>query len=889
MSWFKKEGTQLMLRETGQPARLFIVEHFGFSHYPNGDMVRFIDAIADHGGNGVRVFGFFPFGKGREEEPYVRSGGKFDLSRFNDRFFTYLQQWVDSAYRRGVAVLYELFDSVGLKYAQLSPYHPFGEFNQGRQELFCDLSNAALVRYQKAYLEKVVDFLKNYPNVIFGVMNECKGGQDWHAEMSRHIKRLAPNHLISGSDDNSPAAGDPHVDMWAIHTGNYDFRNCRPDLRRDIAALRPRCGQKIIAYSTDGFGSKGVACEKPAAMQVLAKEILNNGLQVFRYLDTQAYVGKDDAGNTYPPGEWLKRQEAYETSDISRLNRDTYAAISAAFAPTPLPTQKPVELPEGFLHVCKAINLASSHPDVRVEKGGKAVAATVTQGYLCQTQPVANLPVKPLAVGVTVFIDNNTFDDALILILDVYDVVQKKVLTNWAVTRKQFPQANTFNLLKLSFTPPASSRVEFRVYYFGYAYVVIDKIAIVDPSKITLNKPADIPDIPGQENPPTPTPPPPPPTPPTPPTPSDPKGIIERFDVVNLASNHPEAFLDKGGRAVRATRQAGFLAFGQYATNYPVKKLAVYFSVFIDNNTADNNTIISLDVYDSFQKKLLAQSPIRRQSFPVAGAWSLFKLEFTPVQASKLEFRVYYHGWSYIAADKIAVVDPEKIQFADHAAFLAALQAGQTPGPTPSEPPINDGNTMLLISSFTPEIVQQAGGQNRGGDFSNGAYTPSNRGGIEFVCDFDTNRKIIIEFEIEGNIANPEKREQEGGKVSLFDLKEQSGGYYAGLQRMSSEYRGGGKMRATLTNNFGEKEGAGFAISWKDSTLNWGNEAHRMKVILHAHTVEMIIDDKSWGNARAKHAISGKKRVALMIGNRVDRPSAQHAITRFKWFKVSYA
>lgn len=897
MSWFAKEGTQLMLRDTGQPVRLFVVEHFGFSHYPNGDMLRFIDAVANNGGNGVRVFGFFPFGKGREEEPYPRVGGGFDLERFNETYFQYVQQWADYAYRRGLCVLYELFDSVGLKISSISQYHPFGQFNNGDLRAFSDMANYLLVRHQKAYLDKVVGLLKNYPNVIFGLMNEYVGSREWHSEMARHVKSLAPNHLVSGSEEGSPAVGDSYTDIWTIHTGHYDFGNCRPDIRRDLAELRPRCGQKILSYSTDGFGSQGIACETPAAMRVLAEEVVNNGLQMFRYLDTQAYVGRDDAGNEYPPGEWIRREEAYESSDVGRLNLETYAAIASAFTPSQLPVQETEDLPEGFLHVFNVLYLEATHPEVLTEKGGKAVAATMTQGFLCRTGQIAGLPAQPLEAVFSVFIDNNTFDDSVVLIVDIYNPVEQRVVVNWAVTRKQMAQANAFNVLKLPFTPPPSSQLQVRAYYFGYAYLAIDKIAIVDPTLVEIQMPSDIPSVswpgssivPPEEPPPSTN----PSVPSTPPAESA-EGLIGSFEVANLPFNHPEAFLDKGGRAIRATTQPGFLGYGQYVGNYPAKELEVYFSVFIDNNTADNHRILTLDVYDSFQKKLLAQTPVRRQDFEVAGAWTLQKLSFTPMKESVLEFRIYYHGQSYVAADKIAVVDPDILQFANHAQFLFALLSSTGSGTPPVNPdegssPGHDPNALLSIPQFTPENVQAAGGKNMGGEFLHGMYTPSNGGGIEVTFDMDTSRKVLLDFEIEGNIANIEKLELEGGKVSLFDIRELSGGYYATLQRMSSDYRGGGKMRAVLTDHYGETEGAAFLVSWNDSTSNWGDEAHRIQVSLHGRMAEMVFDGRVWGTGSAGHEISGVKRMTLVIGNRVDRSPNQHAITRFKWFTVKYA
>jgi hypothetical protein len=1088
MSWLKKEGQQLKSRDTGKLVKLLIVEQFGFAHYPaNREMLKFIDTVANNGGNGVRVFGFFPFGKGHEEEPYVRTSNGFDLNRFNDTYFVYLQEWVEHAYRKGIVVLYELFDSVGLKHKSLSQYHPFGEFNKGERLLFSDLNNYLLVRHQKAYVAKVVNLLKHYPNVIFGLMNEFKGKRNWHYEISKYVKSLAPHHLISGSHNGSPAMGDPSVDIWAIHTGSFDFKTCRSNIRKDVRELRPHIGSKIIAYSTDGFGLRGKKCATPENMRRLAEDINNNNLQIFRFLDQFAYVGRDESGKEYPPGSWLKTPAAYETAEASRLRPDIYRAIAPVFSPTqfvapstPTTPQEPAARPKGgVVYAAKAVSLDSSHPEIRQEKGGKAVAATTTQGYLCSTPTISGLPAKSLDVGFSVFIDNNSCDDKLVLILDVYDVAQKRILAKWAVTRKEFARADAFNLLKFSFTPQPGSQVKIRTYYFGYAYLAIDKLAIADPSQHRLNAPSDIPNVSV--------------VPDTSSTiPPETGGLIEQFNVADLPFQHAEAFLDRGGRAIRATPHGGFLVYGQYVKGYPAKALKAYFSVFIDNNSADDLTIMSLDCYDSFQKKLLARTKISRRDFPTANDWSLFSLKFRPVKESILEFRIYYHGNAYLAADKIAVVDPEKVEFENHAQFTSYLSGNIPSGPSitpvpsitpdtsiPDTPTISadailgtfnvaklpsnhpgafpdrggraiaatdqggfisfgpyvkgypakkleayfslfidnnaaddlrivsldcydaanrkvlkrasvsrrdfpvsndwslfklsftpkndsnlefriyyhgnaylaadkiavvdpeqiqfenhaqflsqafssrptptiihtrpssggttnedqpeentvvhdDANVIVHIPQFTREIVKQAGGQDDGVKYDKGMFRPENKGGVELVQTIDTSRRILIEFEVEGNIANAGGEELGGGKVSLIDIMEQGGRYYMSLQRMHHKYRGGGRLRLLITNNRGSSHGAAFIVSAPGmagdySTLRWGNEPHRFGIILHSNRAQLSVDnDYRSKEGKARGPISGNKRVSIMIGNRVGRKRNQHAVTWFKNFTMKY-
>lgn len=203
-------------------------------------------------------------------------------------------------------------------------------------------------------------------------------------------------------------------------------------------------------------------------------------------------------------------------------------------------------------------------------------------------------------------------------------------------------------------------------------------------------------------------------------------GLLDLFNVVNLPATHPEAFHDRGGRAVKTTATQGYLAYGQYQTGYPAQALEAYFSVFIDDNTIDNRQILTLDVYDSAQNASLAQKVITRKQFPVAGEFSLFKLTFTPVEQSRLEFRIYYHGWAYVAADRIVIGYQDQLQLRSHDELLELnppfppTANDPVPGEATPVPPegvlvsesLKDGSTSGHISDgeLTSEGLQLQGG-----------------------------------------------------------------------------------------------------------------------------------------------------------------------------------
>ena len=165
--------------------------------------------------------------------------------------------------------------------------------------------------------------------------------------------------------------------------------------------------------------------------------------------------------------------------------------------------------------------------------------------------------------------------------------------------------------------------------------------------------------------------------------------------------------------SISPTISGGFLAYGPYATGYPVKPLDVYYGIFIDNNTDDDLPILALDVYDAPQQRFLAQEVITRRRFPRAGEFSMFKLSFTPIAPSKLEFRIYFYGYAQVTvkANYIAVVEPEKLQLPTYQ-DLEKLFKWQNQNIIIRES-LKDGRSEGLVrehKEFTAEGLQFQGG-----------------------------------------------------------------------------------------------------------------------------------------------------------------------------------
>ncbi|GAK58090.1 hypothetical protein U27_05063 [Candidatus Vecturithrix granuli] len=207
-----------------------------------------------------------------------------------------------------------------------------------------------------------------------------------------------------------------------------------------------------------------------------------------------------------------------------------------------------------------------------------------------------------------------------------------------------------------------------------------------------------------------------------------------------------------------------------------------------------------------------------------------------------------------------------------------------------------DGSELLCLPAMTSEYVAKYKGSVVGGTFSDGQFSPSSTGGIKFPLSVDVSKKLKIEFEIEGNIPNWNKSENNGGKVSLFTMAENSGTYYLSLQRMDREYRGGGLFRVILGDRADMRaDGAAWLITHRDlagqySMNNWGSEQHQFEVITQGNSARLYIDSYRSRSATAPYTMSGRHNVTFVLGNR--EPSriflGEGALTRFLRLRISY-
>ena len=111
-----------------------------------------------------------------------------------------------------------------------------------------------------------------------------------------------------------------------------------------------------------------------------------------------------------------------------------------------------------------------------------------------------------------------------------------------------------------------------------------------------------------------------------------------------------------GWSANTAQDSPGHLVYGPYATDIPTGSRSVIFRMLVDNNTANNDNVVTVDVYNADSGTTLASQAVSRQQWSAANAYQNFSLAFSyPTEGQRLEFRVYWHDKSFLKIDSVQV------------------------------------------------------------------------------------------------------------------------------------------------------------------------------------------------------------------------------------------
>jgi hypothetical protein len=206
--------------------------------------------------------------------PYLRTGPgialdgkpKFDLTKFDQKYFDRMRQRVLDAQQRGIYVSIMLFDGwsiekKGFAHGNPWPGHPFNRANningidgdptrddQGLETH--TLQIPAIFELQDAYVRRVVDAVNDLDNVLFEISNETTGGTpyvDWQ------------NHIIAVIKQYEAGKRKQHpVGMTALYPNGRDadlFASAAdfisPAGKTGVTDTPPATGSKVLLWDTD--------------------------------------------------------------------------------------------------------------------------------------------------------------------------------------------------------------------------------------------------------------------------------------------------------------------------------------------------------------------------------------------------------------------------------------------------------------------------------------------------------------------------------------------------------------------------------------------------------------------------------------------------------------
>jgi len=153
----------------------------------------------------------------RSTEPgYAGGGEKFDLQKFDPKFFARLRSFVEKANRRGIVVKLTLFAPPARGEAiqwTLSPLHPANNINRiavGSLDVYTLDRHAGLLAIQEALVRRVINELRGFDGVIYEICYRPSGrvGAGWE------------EHMTTVLIDEQKRTGDTSLVAWDLGSGS---------------------------------------------------------------------------------------------------------------------------------------------------------------------------------------------------------------------------------------------------------------------------------------------------------------------------------------------------------------------------------------------------------------------------------------------------------------------------------------------------------------------------------------------------------------------------------------------------------------------------------------------------------------------------------------------
>lgn len=300
-------------------------EHYGAVLNLDFDYAKYLDTLAADGMNNTRTFtgsyvepqGAFNIARNtlapdankfiapwaRSATPgYANGGNKFDLSKWDEKYFARLKDFVAHAEKRGVIVELNLFCPFYEESQwKLSPQNIINNVNNvgsvPRTNVYTLDKHGGLLAIHNAMTKKIVTELNQFDNLYYEICNEPYFGGvtlDWQHHIAEVIaeteKSLPKKHLIS----RNVANGSAKIDKTHPAVNAYNFHYASPP---DAVALNYHLNKPI------GDNETGFRGTNDLPYRVEAWGFLLAGGALYNNLDYSFVAGHEDGTFRYPASQ----------------------------------------------------------------------------------------------------------------------------------------------------------------------------------------------------------------------------------------------------------------------------------------------------------------------------------------------------------------------------------------------------------------------------------------------------------------------------------------------------------------------------------------------------------------------------------------------------------
>jgi hypothetical protein len=212
-SYWQYKGVPLLLLGGSDDDNLF--------QWPEENLRQHLDLIASTGANYVRNTMSDRQDKGFELYPFLQlPSGKYDLDRWNPKYWERFEHFLDWTAERDIIVQIEIWDRFDYSRGNWPghPYNPINNVNYTQEEsglapeypehpgrnlqpfFFTTPSqqdNQVVLRFQQAFVDKLLSYSLKHGNVLYCVDNETSGEEEWGRYWANHIKARAGRSGVS--------------------------------------------------------------------------------------------------------------------------------------------------------------------------------------------------------------------------------------------------------------------------------------------------------------------------------------------------------------------------------------------------------------------------------------------------------------------------------------------------------------------------------------------------------------------------------------------------------------------------------------------------------------------------------------------------------------------